>query len=404
MKILYLHQYFNTPEMTGGTRSYEMAKRLVARGHAVHMVTSRRDQSARGKWTTELIDGINVHWLPVPYSNHMGFYGRLKAFLHFAWSCTRKARSIDADILFATSTPLTIAIPGVLASRSLGIPMVFEVRDLWPELPIAIKAIRNPAAIFFARKLERFAYRNSTRVIALSPGMADGVIKTGFPRNRVVVIPNSCDLDMFRPGSKDASSFLQQHPELGNSPFILYAGTLGKINGVEYLVKLAAAVLPSRPDLKFVVIGDGMERDLVEATARQLGVLDRNFFLYHPVAKREIVDAFFAASLIVSLCIDLPEMQANSANKFFDGLASGTAVAINYGGWQADLLTSNCAGIVLPPNPEQARSTVLDFFADLKKAAEYGANALRLAEQHFSRDELAQRLEATLIEARRDTY
>lgn len=396
MKILYLHQYFNTPDMSGGTRSYEMARRLASYGHEVHIVTSRRDQSATGRWATELIDGIHVHWLPVPYSNRMGFFSRIKAFFHFAWSSTRKTRSIGGDIIFATSTPLTIAIPGVLASRALRIPMVFEVRDLWPELPIAIGALKNPVAIFAAKRLEQFAYRNATRIVALSPGMAEGVIKTGFPQKRVVVIPNSCDLDLFKTDAGKTSRFREQHPEIGSDPIVLYAGTLGKINGVSYLVRLAAEVLPCRPDIRFVVIGDGMEWGLVESTARGLNVLGKNFLLYRKVTKREVVEAFSAATIVASLFIDLPEMQANSANKFFDGLASGTAIAINYGGWQAELLTKNRAGIVLPPDAKLASAVLLNFLSDTSKVSECGANARRLAEEHFSRDDLAHQLETTL--------
>src|SRR5699024_5606020 len=111
MKIIYLHQYFNTPDMAGGTRSYEMARRLVAWGHEVHMVTSWREPTDKHGWFTSVEAGIQVHWLPLPYGNYMGYRERIQAFLLFAWKAARKAASIPADVIFATSTPLTIAIP-----------------------------------------------------------------------------------------------------------------------------------------------------------------------------------------------------------------------------------------------------------------------------------------------------
>lgn len=118
MKIIYLHQYFNTPEMSGGTRSYEMARRMVSAGHEVHMVTSYREQGLNRKgWFQTKAAGINVHWYPVPYSNHMGFAQRVKAFIAFALAARKKAVELDGDIIFATSTPLTIALPAVPASR-----------------------------------------------------------------------------------------------------------------------------------------------------------------------------------------------------------------------------------------------------------------------------------------------
>ena len=138
MRILYLHQYFNTPDMTGGTRSYEMALRLVRAGHEVHMITSERTPGIdRRGWRVEDVHGITVHWLPVRYSNRMTFARRLVAFAEFAWGAGRRAASLDTDLVFATSTPLTIALPGVYAARHHRIPMVLEVRDLWPTVPIA---------------------------------------------------------------------------------------------------------------------------------------------------------------------------------------------------------------------------------------------------------------------------
>src|SRR5690606_7968658 len=133
--------------------------------------------------------------------------------------------------VFASSTPLTIALPGVYAARPRRVPMVFEVRDLWPQVPIAMGALRNPLARCVARALERFAYRNATRVVALSPGMAEGVVSTGYPAEHVVTIPNSADLELFRPDESRARSFRQRHPELGSGKIVLYAGTLGLANG-----------------------------------------------------------------------------------------------------------------------------------------------------------------------------
>lgn len=144
MHIVYLHQYFNTPAMSGSTRSYEIARRLVSAGHRVSVVTSSRISDDRKGWVQSNESGIDVHWLAVPYSNRMAYGERISAFLRFAFGAARRAASLRGDVVFATSTPLTIAIPGVFAARKLKVPMVFEVRDLWPEVPIAIGALRNP--------------------------------------------------------------------------------------------------------------------------------------------------------------------------------------------------------------------------------------------------------------------
>lgn len=399
MKIIYLHQYFNTPAMSGGTRSYEMARRLVDAGHEVNMITSWREPIDKKDWFEDQLDGIRVHWLPVRYSNHMSYKQRIAAFFSFAFRASNRAIDLGGDVVFATSTPLTIAIPGVNASRKLGIPMVFEVRDLWPELPIAIGALNNPLLKYAARRLEKYAYAHSARIVALSPGMADGVSRAGYDKNCIDIIPNSADLALFKPNQDAVDRFLNARPELVGGPIVLYPGTLGKINGVGYLARLAALVRSTRPDIRFVVIGDGIERAEIVGLAQELGVLDVNFFMYPKASKREIPDAFAAAAMVISLFVDLPEMWANSANKFFDALASGTAVAINYGGWQATLLQESSAGVVLPPDASIAAKLFIDYFANDSTLIQAGYRARALAEEKFSRDLLAQQLETVLEKA-----
>ena len=152
MKIIYLHQYFNTPEMPGSTRSYEFSKRLVKMGHEVEMITTYRKPLKTKDWFKTKDKGINIHWLPLNYSNHMNFFNRLKVFFVFAWKSYFKAKKINADIVFASSTPLTIAIPAVIIKKKKNIPMVFEVRDLWPDIPIVMKILKNPILIYLAKR------------------------------------------------------------------------------------------------------------------------------------------------------------------------------------------------------------------------------------------------------------
>lgn len=404
MRIIYLHQYFLTPDQAGGTRSYEMARRLAANGHDVHLISSWREKDApavleRDGWFVRQIDGFTVHFLPVPYSNRMSYGSRIKAFFQFALKAGKRAKIVGGDVVFATSTPLTIAIPAVQAKKRLGVPMVFEVRDLWPELPIAMGALRNPLLIRAARWLERYAYRHASRVVALSPGMAEGVIRTGYDAMNISEIPNSADLSLFDPSSVTPDEFLTDHPELAGGEIVLYPGTLGKINGVGWLAELAAKVKTRLPDVRFVVIGDGMERELIEDKARELQVLGDNFFMLPSMPKRRLVSAFAAASVVTPLFIDLPEMEANSANKFFDALASGTAVAINYGGWQKQLLETSGAGISMGHDVGVAAEVLIELLSSPGRLNASGKAARHLAETRFSRDRLALQLEQTLLDA-----
>lgn len=400
MRITYLHQYFNTPDMFGGTRSYEMARRLVAKGHEVNMITSWRENDGRSGWFESEEAGIHVHWFPVPYSNSMGYSNRIRAFMWFALGAARKAASLPADVVFATSTPLTIALPAVYAARRQKVPMVFEVRDLWPELPVAIGALKNPLFRAGAYWLEQYAYSQSSRIVALSPGMRDSILKTGYSEGRVSVIPNSADLDLFNSANTDGTAFRAVHQELGDRPLIVYTGTMGRINGVGYMPRIAASAWDQGLQLQFVAVGRGQEEQKVRDESKRLGVLGKNFHIYSPVPKRDVPNILRSADVALSLFADLKPMWANSANKFFDALASGTAVAINYGGWQAELIEETGAGLVLPPDdPDEAARRLGSFVADGQRLERAGKAARQLAEKRFSRDQLADLLEQVLVSA-----
>lgn len=401
MRILYLHQYFNTPRDAGGTRSYEMARRLVVAGHEVNMVTSKRHAGGGNTgWEVTNVDGIRVHWLPVPYANKMPYAQRIQAFARFALGASTYAATIPSDVIFATSTPLTIAIPAVWAKRRLRVPMVFEVRDLWPELPIAVGAIKGKPQIAAARWLERFAYKNASAVVALSPGMKEGIERTGYPSNRIPVIPNSCDLQLFDVPAQAGEEFRAKYEWLGSRPLILYAGTLGKINGVGYLARIASQLQHINPEIRVVVAGAGAEEEMIRREAEELGVLNRNFYMIQRIPKAEVPALYSAATISLSLFIDLPEMWANSANKFFDTLAAGRPVAINYGGWQNELVRESGAGILLPPNnAQEAARTLAQAVQNPERLASARVAARHLAEERFDRDKLASQLEEVLFNA-----
>ena len=148
MRILYIHQYFTTPGLGGGTRSYEFAKRLASWGHDLVVLTGR--EFTREAFL-EIPDGITVMSSNTPYSNAFNGVKRIRSFIEFAFKAVRLGWSRPIDVIIATSTPLTVGLPALVLSWRHRVPFVFEVRDLWPEAPIQMGAIRNPVLISFLR-------------------------------------------------------------------------------------------------------------------------------------------------------------------------------------------------------------------------------------------------------------
>jgi glycosyltransferase involved in cell wall biosynthesis len=394
MRIVYLHQYFNTPQMAGGTRSFEMARRLVAMGHEVHMVTSWRDQSDRDDWYLEIIEGISVHWLPVGYSNKMGFAERLRAFFNFAFRSALKAATLKADVVFATSTPLTIALPGVYAARRMRVPLVFEVRDLWPEVPIALGILRNPFLKKAAIWLEKFAYRNSSRVVALAPGMADSIADLGVDSRRISIIPNGCDLNLFAAKGEES---------IPTERMILYIGTIGPANGVEYIPRLAAVIRRRHRNeaVRFIIIGDGKNLEQVKALSVDLGLDNSQITFLGAMPKKDIPQWLKKCRLSI-MTYDGPEIlyRDSVSNKFFDSLAAGRPIVANFAGFSTLVAQGAGAGAMLSrDNLDLAADTLVRIINDEAFLENGRRISYELATETFDRDRLAGMLETVLAQA-----
>lgn len=408
MRITYIHQYYRTPRMSGGTRSYEFARRLAARGHTVDVVTSApaaglppdaTPDPRRPGWRTTHQEGVTVHWCVVEYSHRLGFAGRLRAFVAFVLRASVRVPRLPADVVFATSTPLTVAVPAMIAAAWRRVPMVFEVRDVWPEVPIAMGYLRNPVLRGAARALEWLAYRRSAHVIALSPDMARSIARR-HPRVRPSVIPNSSDLGLFAAPEGAGAAVRATRPEIGDRPLVVYTGTVGPANGVEYIVDMAAEMLRIAPEVRFLIVGDGKDTEHVRAAAERHGVLGRTLFLEPPVAKQDVPALLAAADMTLSVFAPVPALAANSPNKVFDSFAAGRPVMINNGGWLGEVLVESGAGLVAPPDrPDDAARSVRDLLADQNRMAAARDAARRLATERFDRDLLADSLEERLLQA-----
>ncbi|MBD3422633.1 MAG: glycosyltransferase [Chitinivibrionales bacterium] len=405
MKILYIAQYFNTPKMKGATRHFEIAHYLLEAGHEVYLVASNKDTRLgfKARWKYEIEYGLHVYRYPVPFANKMNYLKKIVCFIIFGIQSALKARSIQCDVILATSTPLTIAVPAIAAMVRQKAPMVFEVRDLWPELPVAIGAIKNPVLIKMAQWLERQAYFHATRIIALSPGMKDGVVKTGYAEEKIEIISNMSQCRRFDVDSSSGAEFRKQYGIPEDAVLILYAGTLGEINGVSYIVELACEMRKFDSSIIFFVLGEGRDEGLIKRNAIAAGVAEKNLFIRPRIEKEQIPYAFNAATLTCSFFINLREMWSNSANKFFDSLAAGRPIILNYRGWQAEIIDKHDAGIVIPNNDaDSATQKIWNKIKQPNWLDQAGKKARRVAVEQFDRDTLVKKVEHTLIKARQE--
>lgn len=353
-------------------------------------------QVGQGAIQRQSIDGINIIVVATRYSNKQSFLRRIISFFSFLLLATYVGLSEQGvDVVYATSTPLTVGIPAMIIKRLRRKPFVFEVRDQWPEIPIELGIIRNNIMIKFFLWLEKTIYNNSSGIIALSPGQADGVRKVLTEDKEIAVIPNSCDTTMFRPDI-DGSAIRKKYG-WGDKLVFLHAGAMGKANSLDFVIE-AAGKVRHKDDIHFVLIGDGGEKPALIKKIREKGLT--NVELRGPVSKTKLPEIFAASDISMVIFANYPILEHNSANKFFDSLSAGRPVLLNYSGWQRKVLEDSQAGLGCDLyDLDEFVEKILYLNSHRDRLVEMGKNARTLAEREFDRVKLAARLESVLLEA-----
>ena len=389
MKVLYFHQHFSTPHGPGGIRSYGMARCLVERGHNVIMVCGNHllsDTGLDGRYVNGqrrgVVNGIEVVEFDLAYSNSDSFFKRLSVFLKYVFRALILVFTEKYDLVFATTTPLTAGIPGIVARWLRGKPFIFEVRDLWPELPKAMGVIKNPVVLYMMSILEWTSYHSANHLIALSPGIAKGIQKRGINPESVTLIPNGCDLDIF-----DGLAKKWRPKGIKNSDLlVLFAGSHGPANGLSSVLDAAAELkLRERNDIKFLLVGDGKLKPSLVSRALSEG-LD-NVLFHKPVNKIKLAGLMCATDLGLQTLANIPAFYyGTSPNKFFDYISAGLPVVNNYPGWLSDMISENNCGFCVPPENGSAFADALEKAANDRPALTIkGVNAKRLAVKNFDR-------------------
>ncbi|MFW9176261.1 glycosyltransferase family 4 protein [Corynebacterium amycolatum] len=393
MRITYIHQHFVLPGEPGGSRPYEFARRMAAAGHEVTMICGRDEAMDK------TVDGIHVRRLAIPYRNEMSKRERIVSFFNFLVRASAVAARVPADVIYASSTPLTVAVPGIVAKFTQRASLVAEIRDLWPEVPIKLGYLNNPVAIFLAKQLEKAFYAASSEVVALSPSMADGV-KEVAPKKRVTVIPNASDFERFDVPAEQRAAFRKEQG-WGDDVVAVYAGGFGMSYQLEWLVDLAAQLRRDGVEnVRFVLLGQGSDSDTLYQRAENAG-LDADAMFLGRQPKEDVAKYVSAADIALSPLRDDPCLEGNSLNKVFDAMAASRPVVFNHGGWLEEAATEHDAGWRLSRDIPTAAKRFAEIISDRDEMRAAGQRNHELGEKRFARDSLYNQLIEVLNRVRK---
>ncbi|MCB9849367.1 MAG: glycosyltransferase family 4 protein [Phycisphaerales bacterium] len=410
MKILYIHQHFITNEGTGGTRSFDVSKYLLAAGHEVTMVCGIYWQGSFPRmpwwrlWRTEWIDGIKVKICNSYYANEQRPPMRMWRFFKFAmiaFLATLFERGID--IIFATSTPLTVGIPARLASACKRVPYVFEVRDLWPEDLLAAGRLKPGLMYRCWEWLEAFSYKRAKRILLVSKGFHDRLLERGFAPPQLKTVLLGADGGLFKSLTPDVD-YIRRNGLEGKT-IAVYTGSYGNANGL-FQVLDAAEHLRDRDDIALVMIGDGKERE--ELTAIKTEKKLDNVHLLPFVQKFELPNILAACHIGLMILKQITRPRWVTPNKLFDYMFAGLPTIVNFPGTTAELVETEGVGVASEPGDAADLAAKIRYYADHpEERKRVGAHARETAFAKFDRkqiaDDLIEVFDAVLAETRGTT-
>lgn len=405
MHILVFHQYYLFAGAPGGSRFNELARLWAELGHRVTVVAGTVNYSTgevperyRGKLVTRERDGaVDVlrAWVPTSFSK--GYLGRALGFGGFAAAATSAIAMVERpDVVIATSPPLPIVLPGLVAAKRFGVPLVFEVRDLWPESAVTTGVLNEGSPLTAALyRLEREAYRRADRINVLTPAFGEDIERRGLATTKKIwFVPNGADTDAFSPGAKDED--LRRELGWGDRFVAMYAGAHGRANALQQLIE-AAERLRGRPDILIASVGDGPERAALEEAVRARSLSNIRF--HGPFAKNKMPGLVRTCDAGLAVLQNNPTFRTVYPNKVFDYMSCEKPTVLGIDGVARKMVCDDArAGLFAEPENAAALADALVALADNPDLrAQLGRSGARWVRENVKREALAARY-ASLLE------
>lgn len=392
--ISILTQYY--PPETGApqNRLHSLARFMVSQGFDVRVYTAmpnyptnRVKEGYRGKWVCdEILDDINVFrsWIFVPQSR--GIVARLLNYFSFViTSFFRLLVATRSDFLLCESPPLFLGLTAVIVARLKGSKLIFNVSDLWPESAEKLGLVTNKTALRLSYALEGWIYKKSWLISGQTQGIVEN-IQTRFPGQRVMWLPNGIDLEFLNNGSTTdwRMRWGSRHDEF----VVLYAGIIGYAQGLEVIIEAAARMM--QEPVRFVLAGDGPEKERLRSRAQELNLT--NVYFQDNVPKQEMPGMIRACSVFVVPLRKLELFKGAIPSKIFEPLALAKPIALGVEGEARELfIDQGHAGLAFEPgNAEDLAEKLRWLHQNPEKAARLGENGKLYVVSHFNRSKIYQ--------------
>ena len=386
MKVVYIHQYFITPKEPGGARSYYASRKFLETADEVVVITANTKHEDWPFVRVENVDGIKVVYIKNPYDSKMSASSRVLSFLKFLLYSTYFAlREKNIDAVYASSTPITIGVPGLLTKHIKAATFILELRDIWPDVPYEMGYIRNRFVYRVMKWYEQLLYRQADKIITISEGIKDCV--GAQYAHKTASYPFGSNLALFTPAKNENWRHAQG---ITAKTLYIYTGAIGIANCVDYLVEAANLLQKAgNSDIHIALVGDGSARKAVIEQANELGL--KNLSIHDPVPVESLNEIYASADAGIILFGNLSASLRYTAspNKLFDYLAAGLPVFFNFDGPLKDTLEAQTVGKYVAYDDPQSLADAMTYYSNNKdQLIRMSCNARRYAEAECDREQI----------------
>lgn len=405
LNLLILTQYFPPEVGAPQNRLYELAIRLKKYGIQVSVLTAMPnypkmeiDEGYRGKkYFYEENEGLLIHRSWIYVSKSKGIISRLLNYFSFvfssAWYGRKKTGAVD--LILCESPPLFLGYTALYLKRRKKAKLVFNVSDLWPESAEKLGVVTNKLMLRMAYGLEAKLYRNSSLITGQTQGICSN-INMRFPDKKAYWLPNGVDLNYYQPDSVAASDFRLKN-NIGTSDFVLlYAGIVGLAQGLE-IILYAAAALMNNKHLKFVVLGNGPEKQRLLNLQKELKI--NNVLFMDSVSKSEMPSVLKSVNATIIPLKKLDLFKGAIPSKIFESLAMRLPVLLGVDGEARNLFIEQgrCGLYYEPENTDELVKRIIEISSDKELALQLGENGRRYVSENFNRDSIASKFYTELV-------
>lgn len=399
MRILLLHQYFLEENDPGGSRWNEITKTWTSQGHEVtviagmmHYIGSEKKGEYKGKYFVKKKQGnVTVYRTHVSEAYNKGFIGRLWGYFSFMfsslWAGIFHVKG-KYDAVIVTSPPLFVGGSGYLISRFKRIPMIFEIRDLWPESAIDTGVLTNKLVIKLAYWFESFIYKKARLINVLTPAFYKTLNeKKGIDKCKLIMIPNAADFSLSEEimSKFNRDDFRKEH-DLENHFVITYVGAHGIANHLDQI--LDAGKKLEDTNVLFLLIGQGMEKNRLIEKSKKME--NTNIRFLDPVPKKEVFKYILASEMGASVLKKVDTFKTVYSNKSFDYFSCKKPILMAIDGVSRKLVEDAEAGVyVEPENADEYNSAIRAYLNDELRLKQEGENGYQYAKRNFDREFLA---------------